>query len=91
MGLKKLTPLEILQRKKCRLQMKTDDLIGSLEGNYEYLQQNFFPLLSESAASAVMSKLSPAILDIVPFFMKGKMGRFAGLLIKLLRNTLFKY
>ena len=90
MGSTKLTPLDVLQRQKQRLQMKSDDLTGSLEENYEYLQQNFFPLLGESAVSAVKSKLSPVILDVVPFFMKGKMGWFAGLLIKLLKNTVFK-
>ena len=85
MSSKKLTPLEVLLKHKQRLQAKSDNLTDSLEENYEYLQQNFFPLLGESAVSAVVSKFSPAVLEIVPFFMKGKMGWLSGILIKLLR------
>ncbi|GHT74090.1 hypothetical protein AGMMS50262_06370 [Bacteroidia bacterium] len=103
MSTTKLTPLEILQRQKLRLQVKSEALADALEGNVEYVQQNFFPLLGDTATSAVMSKMPSFVqnfsgrnswvegfLDIAPLFLKGKTGVAARVLAKLLRSTLFR-
>ena len=65
MSAKKLTPLEILQRRKKRLQIKSDELTGSLEGNLEYLQQHLGTLVGASAMDAVVSKTPPFVQDFL--------------------------
>jgi hypothetical protein len=61
----KLTPLEILQRQKMRLQMKSDALIDILEDNFEYLQYNFGSLVGDSAVSAIVSKAPPVVQNLL--------------------------
>jgi hypothetical protein len=64
MSLTKLTPSEVLQRQKIRLQVKSDALIGSLEDNFDYLQKHIGSLVSDSALSAVVSKTPPVVQSL---------------------------
>lgn len=61
----KLTPLEVLQRQKTRLQVKSDALIDILEDNFDYLQHNMGALVGDSAVSAVVSKTPPFVQDLL--------------------------
>jgi hypothetical protein len=61
----KLSPLEVLQKRKLRLKIKSDTLVETLEDNFDYLQQNFMSLLGDSAVSAVVSKAPPFIQNIL--------------------------
>jgi hypothetical protein len=61
----KLTPLEVLQRQKIRLQTKSDALIDILEDNFDYLQHNMGALVGDSAVSAVVSKTPPFVQDLL--------------------------
>lgn len=61
----KLTPLEVLQRQKIRLQMKSDALFDILEDNFDYLQHNMGALVGDSAISAVVSKTPPFVQDLL--------------------------
>jgi hypothetical protein len=69
-----------LENGKKQLQVKSGELTDALDDNFEYLQKNFVPLASNCALDAVMGGLS----DILPFFLKGKKGLIAGLLLKMI-------
>ena len=122
MSSKKLKPIEILQRRKIRLQVKADALTNILEENFVYLQDNTVSLVSESAVNILISKMPPFIqglfgrkksdltseiktrfnpelnisgllvnaLDIIPFFIKGKKGLLATIIINLIKKKLLK-
>jgi hypothetical protein len=62
---KKLTPIEILQKQKILLQAKSDTLTGALEGNFEYLQRNIVPLLSDTVLDVAVSKMPVFVQDWV--------------------------
>ena len=57
MQTKKLTPLEILQKQKNDLQVKSVELSVTIENRINYLQQNFAPLLRDSLLESAISKL----------------------------------
>jgi hypothetical protein len=61
----KLTPLEVLQRQKARLQLKSEALIDILEDNFDYLQHNMGALVGDSAVTAVVSKTPPFVQDLL--------------------------
>jgi hypothetical protein len=61
----KLTPLEVLQRQKLRLQVKSEALTDTLEENLNYLQHNIGALLGNSAVTAVVSKTPPFVQDLL--------------------------
>ena len=67
MSSKKLKPIEILQRRKIRLQVKADALTNILEENFVYLQNNAVSLVGESTVNIFMSKMPP--------FIQGLFGR----------------
>jgi hypothetical protein len=57
--------MEVLQRQKLRLQLKSEALTDTLEENLEYLQHNVGALLGDSAVSAVVAKTPPFIQDLL--------------------------
>ena len=57
MNPKKLTPLEILQKQKIDLQVKSDELAEAIENHAKYLQQNFVPLFRDSVVESAVSKM----------------------------------
>ncbi|MDH8702207.1 hypothetical protein M2138_001567 [Dysgonomonadaceae bacterium PH5-43] len=61
----KLTPIDILKRRKIRLQVKSDALIDILEDNFTYLQNNAVSLASETAADTFISKLPPFVQSLL--------------------------
>jgi len=64
MKLKKLTPLEILQKQKKDLQAKSDELSDSIENRVKYMQQNFAPLLRHSVMVSAVSKMPPHLRNL---------------------------
>ena len=90
MQTKKISPLEILQKQKNDLQVKSDELSGKIESNVNYLQKNFVPLLRdnvvESAISKTPHKLIPGIVtgiaSMVPLFVKGRKGVILSFVLK---------
>jgi len=68
MNPKKLTPLEILQKQKIDLQVKSDELAEAIENHAKYLQQNFVPLFRDSVVESAVSKM--------PFPLRGLAGGF---------------
>lgn len=68
MSAAKLTPLEVLQKRKVELNVKSDALVDILEDNFEYLQDNFGHLLVGAAVNAATSKLPPFVQNLI----KGK-------------------
>lgn len=61
MSLTNLTPIDILKRRKIRLQVKSDALTDILEENFEYLQNNAVSLVSETAVDTLISKMPPFV------------------------------
>ncbi|MCL1938710.1 MAG: hypothetical protein FWF52_09985 [Candidatus Azobacteroides sp.] len=61
----KLTPLEVLQRKKSHLQNQFDVLANVLEADVDYLRCNIGGLLGESAIFAVASKMPPFVQGLI--------------------------
>jgi len=61
----KLTPLEVLQRKKSHLQDQFDAIASVLEKDVEYLRCNMGGLLGESAMFAVASKMPPFVQGLI--------------------------
>ena len=119
MSSKTLKPIEILQRRKIRLQVKTDALTTILEENFVYLQDNAVSLVGESSVNILISKMPPFVqgllgrkksdsiddlepqsntvkinnlvvnaLDVIPFFIRGKKGLMASLMINLVKKFL---
>ena len=60
-----LTPIDVLRRRKVRLQVKSDALTDILEENFVYLQNNAVSLISESAVDTLISKLPPFVQSIL--------------------------
>ncbi len=60
-----LTPLDVLQRRKIRLQVKSDALINVLEENFSYLQENVVPLITDTAVNTFISKMPPFIQNFL--------------------------
>lgn len=56
-----LTPIDILRRRKTRLQVKSDALTDILEENFVYLQNNAVSLLTERAVDAFIAKMPPFV------------------------------
>lgn len=81
-----LTPLEILQIRKKRLKAESGELAGSLKENADYLFRNIVPLVGGNAVSTV----TKGLLDVLPFFFKGKRSLIAGLLLQLIKKKLFR-
>jgi hypothetical protein len=81
-----LTPLEILQMRKKRLKSKSDTLVAEVKKNAGYLSDNIIPLAGSSAVSAIAGGLS----DLLPFFLKGRKGLIAGLLLRQIQKVLFR-
>jgi hypothetical protein len=76
----KLTPSQVLQREKARLQMKSDALFEVLESDIEYLRQDFGGLIGRSLSEAILSK--------IPILLRLLLGRceWISLLLKFLRG-----
>lgn len=60
-----LTPIDILKRRKTRLQVKSDALTDILEDNFTYLQDNAISLISESAVDTFISKMPPFVQGLL--------------------------
>ncbi|MDR0428279.1 MAG: hypothetical protein LBH12_06710 [Dysgonamonadaceae bacterium] len=60
-----LTPIDILKRRKTRLQVKADALTDILEENFMYLQDNAVSLLGESAVDVFISKMPPVVRSLL--------------------------
>jgi hypothetical protein len=71
----KSTPLEVLQKQKVRLQIKSDALTEIVEAHFEYLRQNMAPILGECAQLAIVSKM-PAWVQIL-VKQKNKTGKYS--------------
>jgi hypothetical protein len=65
MSANKLTPLEVLQKQKIRLQTKSEALADVLEENFDYLHHNIASLLGNSAADAAISKMPPLVQNLL--------------------------
>jgi len=65
---KKPTPLEILQKQKIDLQVKSDALSAGIENHVKYLQQNFVPLLRAGLMEPVISKIPPPLQNLIGLF-----------------------
>ena len=59
MSLARLTPEEVLQLKKKRLEAQAEALSKALENKFDYLQNNFMPLLGSGVVGSVVSKMPP--------------------------------
>jgi hypothetical protein len=77
-----LTPLKILQHRKIRLQVKSDALMEALKENSDYMLGNIVPLVGGS----VMNTVTRNVWNILPFFLKGKKGVIAGVLLRLIKK-----
>jgi len=64
MKLKELTPLEILQKQKIALQIKSDELTVAIENHAQYLQQHLVPLLRDSLVESAVSKMPLQLQNI---------------------------
>ena len=70
MNPKKLTPLEILQKQKIDLQMKSGELTESIENRARYLQRNFVPLLRNSVMESAVSKMPSPLRSLAGNFLQ---------------------
>jgi hypothetical protein len=61
----KLTPIEVLQKRKIRLSVKADALQAVLEENLEYLQENFGALIRETTTEALIAKMPPFVQNLI--------------------------
>ena len=102
----KLTPLEVLQRQKAALRLKSDALTESLENDLNYIQHNLGTIISNTVVEGVVSKTPPLVqsllgrnkkiglienvLDILPFFIKGSKGWILRLVLDQARKWIFK-
>jgi hypothetical protein len=66
---KKLTPLEILQKQKAGLQVKSDELAVTIENRAKYVQQNFAPLLRNTVIESAVSKMPPQLRNLTGNFL----------------------
>jgi len=70
---KKLTHLEILQKQKIALQIKSEELTDAIENHAKYLQQHFAPLLRNSLMESAVSKIPLQLQNFAgTFFQKEK-------------------
>jgi hypothetical protein len=66
---KKLTPMEILHKQKASLQAKSDELSGTIENRFNFLQQNWVPLLRNSLVESAIAKMPPQLQGIAGLFL----------------------
>ena len=57
----KLTPSEVLQRRKACLRLKSKVLTETLENDLDYIQHNMGAIISNSVIDAVASKTHPVV------------------------------
>jgi hypothetical protein len=57
----KLTPIQVLEKRKNCLQTQLEALTDNLEENFTYLQNNFASLLSDAAVGTVIDRLPPFV------------------------------
>jgi hypothetical protein len=81
-----LTPLKVLQNRKKRLKVKSDALMDALKEDSGYLLKNIIPLVGGSA----MTTVTKGLLDVLPFFLKGKKSLIAGLLLRIIKKKIFR-
>jgi len=67
---KKLTPLEVLQRQKADLQMKSNGLSDAIENRFNYLQQNFGVLLRNGMIESTLAKMPPQLQHLASRFFR---------------------
>ena len=65
---KKLSPLEILQKQKSDLQIRSNELSVAIENHTKYLQQNFVPLFRDSVVESAVSKMPPRLRSLTGYF-----------------------
>ncbi|MDL2222847.1 hypothetical protein LJB98_01970 [Bacteroidales bacterium OttesenSCG-928-M11] len=65
MAANKLTPIEVLQKKKLELTVKSDALVNVLEDNFSYLQENMGSLIIDATVDAATSKLPPFVQNLI--------------------------
>ena len=86
----KLTPLEILQRKKAHLRLKSDALVEELENDLNYIQHNIGTIIGNTVVETVVSKTPLLVQACLPFFIKGSKGWFAHLALNQVKKWIFK-
>ena len=102
----KLTPLEVLQKQKADLRLKSSTLTESLENELNYIQHNFGTIISNTVVEGVVSKTPPfvqsllvrnkkislieSVSGILPFFIKGSRGWILRLVLDQARKWIFK-
>jgi hypothetical protein len=64
----KLTPLEILQMQKKDLQVRVDELSGTIENRFRYMQKHFAPLLGNSLIETAFTRIPPQLRGLVSHF-----------------------
>ena len=72
----KSTPLEVLQKQKARLHLKSDALIETLENDLDYVQHNMGTIISNSIVDAVLSRTPPLVQSLIGKGKKSEDGAF---------------
>ena len=61
----KLTPLEVLQRQKASLRLKSDELTEILENDLNYIQRNLRTIVNNTVMEGVVSKTPPLVQSLL--------------------------
>ena len=75
----KLTPIEVLQKRKNRLSIKADALKYALEDNLAYLQENIVPLISATGTDALIAKMPPFVQNLIGMRRNNDSFQFSGI------------
>ena len=61
----KSTPLEVLQRQKAALRLKSNTLTETLENDLNYVQHNMGAIISNTVVEGVVSKTPPLVQSLL--------------------------
>ena len=68
----KLTPIQVLERRKIRLRLKSNELEAALEENFIYVQNHAGSLLRDIATATIVSQLPPWLQALTGQKQKGE-------------------
>ena len=72
----KLTPVEVLQKQKLRLRLKSNALSEKLENDLNYVQHNIGTIITNTVVDAVVSKTPPFVQSLFGRSQNPETGRF---------------
>ena len=72
----KLTPVEVLQRQKLRLRLKSNALTETLENDLNYIQHNIGTIIGNSVVDVVASKTPSFVQSLLGRNKKPETGKF---------------